>query len=86
MRVFLGLSLAILWAPAAALSADHVLAGKVIRIVDGDTLSVLDESAELAKAEKKARSAKVGLWQANSEPVPPWDYRRPSPKETPATS
>ncbi len=39
----------------------------------------------LEKAEKAAKSAKIGLWSL-PKPIPPWDYRRMSPKpaEAPA--
>jgi hypothetical protein len=33
---------------------------------------------ELARAESAARAAKRGIW-SHAKPIPPWEYRRPTP-------
>lgn len=33
------------------------------------------DDKKLARAEKKARGMKLGLW-ADAEPVPPWEFRK----------
>ncbi|MDR1276710.1 MAG: thermonuclease family protein [Candidatus Accumulibacter sp.] len=35
---------------------------------------VQDQKSPLYKLQKAAQSAKIGLW-ADSDPIPPWDYR-----------
>lgn len=42
------------------------------------------DDERLATAEQEARKAKRGLWADPNEPVPPWEYRKPKPKEVAA--
>ncbi len=38
----------------------------------------------IKEAEKAARSRRQGLWASSREPMPPWEFRHPTPSTTPA--
>jgi endonuclease YncB( thermonuclease family) len=70
--------------PAPAETAHQ---GKVVKIADGDTLTLLvaqgfarvyrkySDDAALLKLEAVAEQKGLGLW-ADPNPIPPWEWRR----------